>query len=247
MESISLVYSMSGSAGRFLGSRRLHSGVRILVNKLSQLVNFRLSPQAKLDSSVHALLTDHAEKLSDCEDDMSTATSSRVIINPSVDISAFLTAAQSTRSPVAWFRCSCSRSTHELSAAPSGRSLLEYMSLPPSQYINIGGVERVDSSTFRAALPPISFAPGLSVQPVCILAVERPTVEQESCLGAGCDISTLSAEVRGSPAVEALNGAFVCAFAMRIRHLPAADDDSRHSAGRIGGECDLSVGVQGAQ
>jgi hypothetical protein len=174
-------------------------------------------------------------------------------LHPSVDTGAFISTSKSSDAPVAWFRCQSSRRTQDLfTALPNGGSLEEYMSLPPSQYVNFGGVERVqadtpdahDTSKFLASLPPITFAPGIIVQPVCLLAAQRPAPPAVGGLGAGCDISAVTAEVRGSSLVEALNGAFVCSFAMRIRHLPASVGGGS-SQGRIGADCELAVGVQG--
>ena len=166
-------------------------------------------------------------------------------MHASVNTAAFLAAASASAATVAWFRCRCSRHTPGLFAGAGGRSLTEYMSLPPSQYVNFGGVERIDALTFRASLPPISFGLGVTVQPVCLLAARRPDAPLSADLGAGCDLAAIAAEVRGSPAVEALNGAFVCSFSMRIRHLPG-DDTSFGGDGCIGAECELDVGVQGA-
>jgi hypothetical protein len=244
--------SISKPVRRLFGSRRLYIGWRVLADKVGRVFHRNKLALGDSGAQINALLTvpidSNAKPVKppgerDIELVSSNLSTSK---HPSVDTAAFLAAAEMSSAPIAWFRCKSHHCTPELFPAPGGHDLAEYMSLPPSQYVDLGGVERKDDTTFCASLPPISFAPGLSVQPVCLLEARQPALPYENNLGVGCDISTIAAEVRGSPAIEALNGAFVCSFVMRIRHLPPMADKSIESVGRIGAECDLSVGVQGA-
>ncbi|XP_038979459.1 uncharacterized protein SYNPCC7002_A1590-like isoform X5 [Phoenix dactylifera] len=89
------------------------------------------------------------------------------------------------------------------------RPLVEYMSLPASQYsvLDAERIERVDENTFRCYVYRIKFF-SFEVCPVLVVRVE----EEPS----GCCIRLLSCKLEGSPLVEAQNEKFSASMANRI-------------------------------
>ncbi|KAI7753048.1 hypothetical protein M8C21_016803, partial [Ambrosia artemisiifolia] len=91
------------------------------------------------------------------------------------------------------------RRTESVSVRPLERPLLEYMSLPASQYsvLDAQRIERIDDNTFRCY-----------VCPVLLVRVE----EQLD----GCSINLLSCKLEGSPIVVAQNDKFEASMVNRI-------------------------------
>ncbi|CAK9162480.1 unnamed protein product [Ilex paraguariensis] len=89
------------------------------------------------------------------------------------------------------------------------RPLLEYMSLPASQYsvLDAERIERVDDSTFRCYVYKLKFF-AFEVCPVLLVRVE----EQPN----GCCIKLLSCKLEGSPIVVAQNDKFDAFMVNRI-------------------------------
>ncbi|XP_021836855.1 uncharacterized protein [Spinacia oleracea] len=89
------------------------------------------------------------------------------------------------------------------------RPLLEYMSLPASQYsvLDAERIERVDESTFRCYVYRFKFF-SFEVCPVLLLRVEE---EPD-----GCCIKLLSCKLEGSPVVVAQNDKFEASMVNRI-------------------------------
>lgn len=81
------------------------------------------------------------------------------------------------------------------------RPLVEYMSLPASQYsvLDAERIERVDDNTFRCYVYRIKFF-AFEVCPVLVVRVEEEPH--------GCCIRLLSCKLEGSPLVEAQNEKF---------------------------------------
>ncbi|KAG2729723.1 hypothetical protein I3843_01G257700 [Carya illinoinensis] len=89
------------------------------------------------------------------------------------------------------------------------RPLIEYMSLPASQYsvLDAERIERVDENTFRCYIYSIKFF-AFEVCPVLLVRVE----EQPN----GCCIRLLSCKLEGSPIVAAQNDKFDASMVNRI-------------------------------
>ncbi|KAL5709729.1 hypothetical protein ACHQM5_020385 [Ranunculus cassubicifolius] len=89
------------------------------------------------------------------------------------------------------------------------RPLIEYMSLPASQYsvLDAERIERVDENTFRCYLYTIKFF-AIQVCPVLLVRVE----EQPN----GCCIRLLSCKLEGSPMVVAQNEKFSASMVNQI-------------------------------
>ncbi|XP_017699097.1 uncharacterized protein LOC103710353 isoform X2 [Phoenix dactylifera] len=89
------------------------------------------------------------------------------------------------------------------------RPLVEYMSLPASQYsvLDAERIERVDDNTFRCYVYRIKFF-AFEVCPVLVVRVdEEPN---------GCCIRLLSCKLEGSPLVEAQNEKFSASMVNRV-------------------------------
>ncbi|XP_010907449.1 uncharacterized protein [Elaeis guineensis] len=89
------------------------------------------------------------------------------------------------------------------------RPLLEYMSLPASQYsvLDAERIERVDDNTFRCYVYRIKFF-AFEICPVLVVRVdEEPN---------GCCIRLLSCKLEGSPLVEAQNEKFSASMVNRV-------------------------------
>ncbi|CAN4096125.1 unnamed protein product [Withania somnifera] len=93
------------------------------------------------------------------------------------------------------------RRKESLSVKQLQRPLMEYMSLPASQYsvLDAERIERVDDSTFRCYVYKFRFF-AFEVCPVLLVRVE----EQPD----GCCINLLSCKLEGSPIVVAQNDKF---------------------------------------
>ncbi|KAM0068776.1 hypothetical protein Hdeb2414_s0002g00076891 [Helianthus debilis subsp. tardiflorus] len=93
------------------------------------------------------------------------------------------------------------RRTESVSVRPLERPLLEYMSLPASQYsvLDAQRIERIDDNTFRCYVYKFKFF-AFEVCPVLLVRVE----EQLN----GCSINLLSCKLEGSPIVVAQNDKF---------------------------------------
>lgn len=112
---------------------------------------------------------------------------------PSLSVSA-----DSSSTPKARF---VARRTESISVRPLERPLLEYMSLPASQYsvLDAQRIERVDDKTFRCYVYKFKFF-AFEVCPVLLVRVD----EQPN----GCSINLLSCKLEGSPIVVAQNNKF---------------------------------------
>ncbi|KAK4353420.1 hypothetical protein RND71_028938 [Anisodus tanguticus] len=106
-----------------------------------------------------------------------------------------------------------------LSVKQLQRPLMEYMSLPASQYsvLDAERIERVDDSTFRCYVYRFKFL-AFEVCPVLMVRVE----EQPD----GCCIKLLSCKLEGSPIVVAQNDKFEASMVNKISH----DSKRRDSA-----------------
>ncbi|KAL4576795.1 hypothetical protein LXL04_012895 [Taraxacum kok-saghyz] len=93
------------------------------------------------------------------------------------------------------------RRTESIAVRPLERPLLEYMSLPASQYsvLDAQRIERIDDKTFRCYVYKFKFF-AFEVCPVLLVRVE----EQPN----GCSINLLSCKLEGSPIVVAQNDKF---------------------------------------
>ncbi|KAL2943208.1 Protein PDC2 [Bienertia sinuspersici] len=100
------------------------------------------------------------------------------------------------------------------------RPLLEYMSLPASQYsvLDAERIERVDNNTFRCFVYRFKFF-SFEVCPVLLVRVE----EQRD----GCCIKLLSCKLEGSPIVVAQNDKFEASMVNRI----SCDSKQSNSSG----------------
>ncbi|KAL8193147.1 hypothetical protein R6Q57_027051 [Mikania cordata] len=118
----------------------------------------------------------------------------------------FFVSAGSSSSPKARF---VARRTESTSVRPLGRPLLEYMSLPASQYsvLDAQRIERIDDNTFRCYVYKFKFL-AFEVCPVLLVKVE----EQPN----GCSINLLSCKLEGSPIVVAQNDKFDASMVNRI-------------------------------
>uniref|UniRef100_A0A7N0UDL7 Uncharacterized protein n=1 Tax=Kalanchoe fedtschenkoi TaxID=63787 RepID=A0A7N0UDL7_KALFE len=89
------------------------------------------------------------------------------------------------------------------------RPLMEYMSLPASQYSVLDGerIERVDDNTFRCYVYTFKFF-AFEICPVLLVRVEEQTN--------GCCIKLLSCKLRGSPIVVAQNDKFEASMVNQI-------------------------------
>ncbi|KAF5799015.1 hypothetical protein HanXRQr2_Chr07g0299741 [Helianthus annuus] len=101
------------------------------------------------------------------------------------------------------------RRTESVSVRPLERPLLEYMSLPASQYsvLDAQRIERIDDNTFRCYVYKFKFF-AFEVCPVLLVRVE----EQLN----GCSINLLSCKLEGSPIVVAQNDKFEASMVNRI-------------------------------
>ncbi|XP_019198837.1 PREDICTED: uncharacterized protein LOC109192591 [Ipomoea nil] len=99
------------------------------------------------------------------------------------------------------------------------RPLMEYMSLPASQYsvLDAERIERVDDNTFRCYVYRFKFF-AFEVCPVLLVRVE----EQPD----GCSINLLSCKLEGSPIVVAQNDKFDASMVNRISY-----DGNRRDSG----------------
>ncbi|KAK6790376.1 hypothetical protein RDI58_014176 [Solanum bulbocastanum] len=112
-----------------------------------------------------------------------------------------------------------SRRKESLSVKQLQRPLMEYMSLPASQYsvLDAERIERVDDSTFRCYVYRFKFF-AFEVCPVLLVRVE----EQPD----GCCIKLLSCKLEGSPIVVAQNDKFDASMVNKISY----DSKQRDSA-----------------
>ncbi|KAL8518114.1 hypothetical protein ACS0TY_009410 [Phlomoides rotata] len=101
------------------------------------------------------------------------------------------------------------RRTESISVNQLQRPLVEYMSLPASQYsvLDAQRIERVDESTFRCYVYRFKFF-AFEVCPVLLVSVE----EQPN----GCCIKLLSCKLEGSPIVVAQNDKFDASMENKI-------------------------------
>ncbi|GJW95089.1 DUF1997 domain-containing protein [Tanacetum coccineum] len=101
------------------------------------------------------------------------------------------------------------RRTESIAVRPLERPLLEYMSLPASQYsvLDAQRIERIDDNTFRCYVYKFKFF-AFEVCPVLLVRVE----EQPN----GCSINLLSCKLEGSPIVVAQNDKFDASMVNRI-------------------------------
>ncbi|GAV87668.1 DUF1997 domain-containing protein [Cephalotus follicularis] len=101
------------------------------------------------------------------------------------------------------------RRKESLSVRQLQRPLLEYMSLPASQYsvLDAERIERVDDNTFRCYVYKLKFF-AFEVCPVLLVRVE----EQPN----GCCINLLSCKLEGSPSVVAQNEKFDASMVNQI-------------------------------
>lgn len=120
---------------------------------------------------------------------------------PSLSVSA-----DSSSAPKARF---VARRTESVSVRPLERPLLEYMSLPASQYsvLDAQRIERIDDNTFRCYVYTFKFF-AFEVCPVLLVRVE----EQPN----GCSINLVSCKLEGSPIVVAQNNKFDASMVNRI-------------------------------
>lgn len=93
------------------------------------------------------------------------------------------------------------RQKESITVQQLGRPLIEYMSLPASQYsvLDAERIERVDDNTFRCYVYRIKFF-AFEVCPVLLVRVEEKLN--------GCCIKLLSCKLEGSPIVVAQNEKF---------------------------------------
>ncbi|KAI3799657.1 hypothetical protein L1987_34956 [Smallanthus sonchifolius] len=119
---------------------------------------------------------------------------------------SFSVSAGSSSAPKARF---VARRTESISVRPLERPLLEYMSLPASQYsvLDAQRIERIDDNTFRCYVYKFKFF-AFEVCPVLLVRVE----EQPN----GCSINLLSCKLEGSPIVVAQNDKFDASMVNRI-------------------------------
>ncbi|XP_076902153.1 uncharacterized protein LOC143556797 [Bidens hawaiensis] len=101
------------------------------------------------------------------------------------------------------------RRTESVSVRQLERPLLEYMSLPASQYsvLDAQRIERIDDNTFRCYVYKFKFF-AFEVCPVLLVRVE----EQPN----GCLINLVSCKLEGSPIVVAQNDKFDASMVNRI-------------------------------
>ncbi|MFS7957590.1 hypothetical protein Hanom_Chr07g00668131 [Helianthus anomalus] len=131
----------------------------------------------------------------------SDSSSSDDLPKPPLSVSA-----DSNSAPKARF---VARRTESVSVRPLERPLLEYMSLPASQYsvLDAQRIERIDDNTFRCYVYKFKFF-AFEVCPVLLVRVE----EQLN----GCSINLLSCKLEGSPIVVAQNDKFEASMVNRI-------------------------------
>ncbi|XP_071734612.1 uncharacterized protein [Rutidosis leptorrhynchoides] len=132
-----------------------------------------------------------------------TSSNSDEIPKQSLSVSAD---SSSSSAPKARF---VARRTEFVSVRPLERPLLEYMSLPASQYsvLDAQRIERIDDNTFRCYVYKFKFF-AFEVCPVLLVRVE----EQLN----GCSINLLSCKLEGSPIVVAQNDKFDASMVNRI-------------------------------
>ncbi|CAL1374153.1 unnamed protein product [Linum trigynum] len=101
------------------------------------------------------------------------------------------------------------RRKESISVRQLGRPLMEYMSLPASQYsvLDAERIERVDDNTFRCYVYRFKFF-NFEVCPVLLVKVEEQPY--------GCCIKLLSCKLEGSPIVVAQNDKFDASMVNRI-------------------------------
>ncbi|KAJ4882423.1 hypothetical protein Rs2_32516 [Raphanus sativus] len=112
----------------------------------------------------------------------------------------------SSSSPKARF---VARQKQSVSVRQLQRPLIEYMSLPASQYsvLDAERIERVDDNTFRCYVYTFKFF-NFEVCPVLLVRVEEQTN--------GCCIKLLSCKLEGSPVVVAQNDKFDASMVNRV-------------------------------
>ncbi|CAN1339699.1 Uncharacterized protein SYNPCC7002_A1590 [Linum perenne] len=113
------------------------------------------------------------------------------------------------------------RRKESISVRQLGRPLIDYMSLPASQYsvLDAERIERVDDDTFRCYVYRFKFF-NFEVCPVLLVKVE----EQPN----GCCIKLLSCKLEGSPIVVAQNDKFDASMVNRI----SCDTNQSNSSGQ---------------
>ncbi|KAI3809230.1 hypothetical protein L1987_25200 [Smallanthus sonchifolius] len=131
----------------------------------------------------------------------SSSSDSDDLPKPSLSVSA-----DSSSAPKARF---VARRTESISVRPLERPLLEYMSLPASQYsvLDAQRIERIDDNTFRCYVYKFKFF-AFEVCPVLLVRVEEEVN--------GCLINLLSCKLEGSPIVVAQNNKFDASMVNRI-------------------------------
>ncbi|XP_058007573.1 uncharacterized protein LOC110667188 isoform X2 [Hevea brasiliensis] len=115
-----------------------------------------------------------------------------------------------------------------------GRPLIEYMSLPASQYsvLDAERIERVDDNTFRCYVYRFKFF-AFEVCPVLLVRVE----EQPN----GCCIKLLSCKLEGSPMVVAQNEKF---SASMVNYISCGSSQSNSSVQQLTSDAVIEVNIE---
>ncbi|XP_011024313.1 PREDICTED: uncharacterized protein LOC105125526 [Populus euphratica] len=126
------------------------------------------------------------------------------------------------------------RRRESVSVRQLGRPLVEYMSLPASQYsvLDAERIERVDDNTFRCYVYRFKFF-AFEVCPVLLVRVEeQPT---------GCCIKLLSCKLEGSPIVVAQNEKF---DASMVNQISCSSNSSNSTMQRLTSDAVIEVSIE---
>ncbi|KAG8643953.1 uncharacterized protein SYNPCC7002_A1590 isoform X1 [Manihot esculenta] len=126
------------------------------------------------------------------------------------------------------------RRKESVSVRQLGRPLIEYMSLPASQYsvLDAERIERVDENTFRCYVYRFKFF-AFEVCPVLLVRVE----EQPN----GCCIKLLSCKLEGSPMVVAQNEKF---NASMVNYISCGSSQSNSSVQQLTSDAVIEVNIE---
>ncbi|XP_062157040.1 uncharacterized protein LOC133864656 [Alnus glutinosa] len=126
------------------------------------------------------------------------------------------------------------RRKESISVRQLQRPLIEYMSLPASQYsvLDAERIERVDENTFRCYVYRIKFF-AFEVCPVLLVRVE----EQPN----GCCIRLLSCKLEGSPMVAAQNDKF---DASMVNHISCESNKNNLLAQQLTSDTVIEVSIE---
>ncbi|XP_050209109.1 uncharacterized protein LOC126659823 isoform X1 [Mercurialis annua] len=126
------------------------------------------------------------------------------------------------------------RRKESVSVQQLGRPLIEYMSLPASQYsvLDAQRIERIDDNTFRCYVYKFKFF-AFEVCPVLLVRVE----EQPN----GCCINLLSCKLEGSPMVVAQNDKF---DASMVNYISCDSRQNNSSVEQLTSDAVIEVSIE---